>query len=158
MPNIWIAGFAMTDWQNIPDDIEQYQGFIYLIKRKDGKYGYIGKKNFWKIVKYKPLKGRKNKRYKKRETDWKSYWSSNTFLQKEVERLGEDKFERVILLVCDSKAMMSYFELYFQMRHRVLFSDYWLNGIINVRIGANSIQGHSKKCSEILNQIEKSVK
>jgi len=139
-------------WKNIPDDIEKYQGFVYIIRRKDGKYGYIGKKTFWKTIKLKPLKGKTNKRHRRKETDWKTYWSSNTFIQEDVKKIGEDEFERIILLPCVSKAMMSYFELYFQMKHHVLFDEYYLNGIINIRLGKNTID--KNEFLKILNGIE----
>ena len=144
----------MSEWQNIPDNIEDYQGFVYLIRRKDKAYSYIGKKNFWKIVRYPPLKGKKRIRKLKRETDWKDYWSSNTYLQKDVEKIGGERFERIILMPCENKAMMAYFELYYQMKHRVLFDDDYLNGIINVRLGGKAFENNKELFIKKLDEIE----
>ena len=139
-------------WLNIPDNIEDYQGFVYIIRRKDGSYAYIGQKNFWKTIKLPALKGRTkkekekrsklkgNKRHQLKETDWRNYWSSNTILQEDVKRLGEDAFIREILVCCSSKSVMSYLELYCQIKLNVLFDDYYLNGIVNVRLSANSLK------------------
>lgn len=35
----------MKEWNNVPEDITPYEGFVYIIT--DGKKYYIGKKSFW---------------------------------------------------------------------------------------------------------------
>ena len=38
----------MSEWKNVPKDLEKYQGFVYEIKNKMNCMSYIGSKNFWK--------------------------------------------------------------------------------------------------------------
>ena len=119
---------------NIPDE---YEGFVYLITNLTDGRMYIGKK----LAKFKttkpPLKGKKNKRRGYKESDWKTYWGSSDRLQADVAALGEDKFTREILYYCRSRAEMSYIEAREQFDRRVLESDNYYNGIINVRVGGS---------------------
>ena len=121
-------------WIGLPDDIEQYQGFVYLLEY--GRWKYVGKKNFWKIVRYPPLKGKKRVRLKRRETKWRDYrGSSEKFL--ELIAGHEHEVKRTILRLCKSKWEMSYHELKEQLERDVLYQDEYLNNIINVRLNAN---------------------
>jgi hypothetical protein len=124
----------ILSWEGVPKGIENYQGFVYIIHNpKTGKY-YIGKKNFWKVIKYPPLKGRKNKRHKRVESDWKDYWGSSEMLKKDIEKFGKDSFIRQIIKLCKDKWEMSYYELQKQMEFDVLFDKKAYNNIVNVRI------------------------
>ena len=118
----------------LPDDCE---GFVYLITNLKTKQKYIGKK----LAKFKttkpPLKGKKNKRRGKKESDWRDYWGSSDRLQADVAELGENNFTREILYLCRSRAEMSYIEAREQFDRRVLESDEYYNGIINVRVGGS---------------------
>jgi len=125
---------------------EEFIGFVYLITNKTTNKKYIGKK-LAKFIKTKPpLKGKKRKRRTLVESDWKDYWGSSENLQHDVVDLGPDNFTREILYLCTSKAEMSYLEAKEQFDRRVLESDEYYNGIINVRIGA------SKKLTEALSK------
>jgi hypothetical protein len=119
---------------SIPDE---YEGFIYLITNTTNNKKYIGKK----LAKFKttkpPLKGRKNKRRGYKESDWKEYWGSSDRLQADVEALGPENFTREILYFCTNRAEMSYIEAREQFDRRVLESDDYYNGIINVRVGGS---------------------
>ena len=53
--------------------------------------------------------------------------------------LGEDKFTREILYICKTRGVMSYLEAREQFERRVLESDEYYNGIINVRVGGSRI-------------------
>jgi len=118
----------------IPDE---YEGFVYLITNLTNGRKYIGKK----LAKFKttkpPLKGRKNKRRGYKESDWKDYWGSSDRLNEDVAELGEDNFTREILYLCKSRAEMSYIEAREQFDRRVLETDDYYNGIINVRVGGS---------------------
>ena len=124
----------MSGWTNIPENIEEYQGFIYIITSlRDNKY-YIGKKNFWRIQKLKPLKGHTRRRLKKVETDWQNYWSSGAYLLEDIEKYGYDSFIRTILKPCKNKWEMSYYEAKLQFERDVLLDERSYNGMINCRI------------------------
>ena len=122
--------------KEIPDDIE---GFVYIITNLTNNKKYIGKK----LAKFKttkpPLKGRKNKRRGHKESDWRDYWGSSDKLNEDVQALGTDKFTREILYYCNSRGLMSYLEAREQFERRVLESDDYYNGIINVRVGGSKI-------------------
>ena len=118
----------------IPDE---YEGFVYIITNLTDDRKYIGKK----LAKFKttkpPLKGKKNKRRGYKESDWKDYWGSSDKLLADVEKLGKDKFTREILYFCKSRGEMSYLEAREQFSRRVLETDEYYNGIINVRVGGS---------------------
>ena len=120
---------------SIPDE---YEGFVYLITNKTTDQKYIGKK----LAKFKttkpPLKGKKNKRRGFKESDWREYWGSSDRLNEDVKNLGEENFSREILYFCKSRAEMSYIEAREQFDRRVLETDEYYNGIINVRVGGSS--------------------
>ena len=121
------------------DTIEdEYEGFVYLITNKKTKQKYVGKK----LAKFKttkpPLKGKKNKRRGYKESDWREYWGSSDRLNEDVKNLGEKNFTREILYYCKSRAEMSYIEAREQFDRRVLETDEYYNGIINVRVGGSN--------------------
>ena len=122
--------------ETLPEDCE---AFVYLITNTTNNKKYIGKK----LAKFKktrpPLKGKKNKRRSKVESDWKDYWGSSEHLQQDVQQLGEDKFTREILYYCESRGIASYLEAREQFERRVLETDEYYNGIINVRVGGSKI-------------------
>ena len=78
-------------------------GFIYEIESLRTGQKYIGKKQMSTIRKMAPLKGRKNKRHKIVETDWKSYTGSCNILNEEIEQDGKHNFVFTILRLCSCK-------------------------------------------------------
>lgn len=120
--------------ETIPDE---YEGFVYLITNKKNGKKYIGKK----LAKFKttkpPLKGKKNKRRGYKESDWKDYWGSSDRLNEDVKTYGESNFTREILYLCKGRGEMSYIEAREQFDRRVLETDEYYNGIINVRVGGS---------------------
>lgn len=119
-------------WINVPENLEDHYGFIYLITNLSNGKMYVGKKQFWKIKKLPPLKGRKNKRHSKVESDWKSYYGSSKELLQDKDN-GDD-FLRVMIGYAGSKSELSYKELEAQMGLNVLSSSLFYNGIIHVRL------------------------
>jgi hypothetical protein len=126
----------------------EYEGFVYLITNKTTNCKYIGKK----LAKFKttkpPLKGKKNKRRGTKESDWKDYWGSSDRLNADVKKLGKDNFTREILYFCKSRGEMSYLEAREQFERRVLETDEYYNGIINVRVGGSSILRENLKAHQ----------
>ena len=120
----------------LPDDCE---AFVYLITNLTNDMKYVGKK----LAKFKttkpPLKGRKNKRRGTKESDWKAYWGSSDHLNNDVIELGEENFRREILYFCPTRGVASYLEAREQFERRVLETDDYYNGIINVRVGGSKI-------------------
>ncbi len=118
---------------------EGYIGFVYLITNLKTGQKYVGKK----LAQFKktkpPLKGRKLKRRSTVESDWREYYGSSDRLNADVQQLGPENFTREILYYCKSKAEMSYLEAREQFERRVLESDDYYNGIINVRVGGSNI-------------------
>ena len=108
-------------------------GFIYKITNLEtGKY-YIGKKAFFHNKKKKLTKkeiaeqtgpGRKaTTRVDQVDSGWKSYWGSSKELLADVKKLGEDKFERLILKFAKTKKQLTYYELESQILHNALFDS-----------------------------------
>ena len=121
---------------NLPEDCE---AIVYLITNKKNGMKYVGKKLAKRKVTRPPLKGKKNKRRSTKESDWRDYWGSNDHLLEDVAQLGKNKFTRQILYICNSRGAMSYLEAREQFERRVLESDEYYNGIINVRVGGSRI-------------------
>ena len=120
----------------MPDDVV---GFVYEITNTTNNRKYIGKK----LARFKrsrpPLKGRKNKRRYKVNSDWQDYYGSSDDLTIDVNRLGKDKFAREILFFCASKAELSYVEAREQFARKVLESNDYYNGHIRVRVHGKGI-------------------
>ena len=129
---------------SLPEDCV---GFVYNITNLISGRQYIGKKlaKFSKTT-YKTVKlkngNKKRKRIKgKIESDWKDYYGSNDALLKDVAELGTQNFRRDILYYCKSKAECSYVEAREQFSRRVLESDEYYNGHIQVRVHGSHIKG-----------------
>ena len=116
---------------------EGYIGFIYLITNLTNNRKYIGKKLSQFRRSRPPLKGKKNRRRYTVESDWRDYWGSSDKLLADVAQLGKEKFTREILYFCKSKSELSYIEAREQFDRRVLESDDYYNGIIDVKVGSS---------------------
>jgi len=90
-----------------------------------GKY-YIGKKNLWAKRTLPPLKGKKRKRKVIKESDWKSYMSSNQWIKEEASA-DVTSFKKKILQFCYSAKSLTYYELYWQFKYNVLADENSLN-------------------------------
>ena len=113
---------------------EEYQGFVYQLTEIHTDKKYIGKKNFWK-PKILPINRTRKRRVRTRvESDWKTYFSSSSQIQKLVEESGEEKFKREILKLCKTKGEMSYYEAKLQFENNVLFRDDYYNEFIGCRV------------------------
>lgn len=140
MSNQWI--YKGKPFDPTLDEIKEkgYVGFVYLITHHESGIKYIGQKKLTKIVKLAPLKGQKRKRKETRFSDWPKYWSSSEKLKELHKKDGPEAFTREILHICSGKAIMNYIETKMQFDHEVLFSDEYLNGIVNCRINTTQIK------------------
>ena len=138
----WYWSYKGEIVEELPQDCE---AFVYLITNLIDSKKYVGKKLAKFKTTKKPLKGRKNKRRGTKESDWKTYWGSSENLISDIKALGEDKFTREILYYCPSRGVASYLEAQEQFERKVLETDEYYNGIINVRIGGSNILKESLK-------------
>jgi len=117
---------------SLDDMPEETYGFIYKISNKiTGQY-YIGKKQVVSVRKKnfgkKKLSTITDKRVKKyemvsKESDWKTYRSSNSV----VKSWNEDEIQLEILRFCKSKKSLTYYELHEQFYYNVLADTNSLN-------------------------------
>ena len=135
--------FENSPVEQLPEDCV---GFVYLITNLTSGRKYIGKKlakfskTTYKVVKLKNGKKKRKKIRGKIDSDWQTYYGSNTELNRDVEQLGTENFTRQILYYCKSKAECSYVEAREQFRHQVLESDDYYNGHIQVRVHGSHIK------------------
>ena len=117
---------------------EDCVGFVYLITNMLTGRKYVGKKlakfskTTYKTVKLKNGTKKKKKIRGKIDSDWQTYYGSSPNLQADIDTLGTDKFTREILYYCKSKAETSYIEAREQFDRKVLESDEYYNGHIQV--------------------------
>ena len=124
---------------------EDCVGFVYLITNITTDRKYIGKKlakfskTTQRTVKLKNGTKKKKKIRTKVDSDWQDYYGSSPELSKDVESQGKDNFKREILYYCKSKSECSYIEAREQFSRRVLESQDWYNGHIQVRVHGSHI-------------------
>lgn len=125
---------------------EDCVGFVYLITNKLTSRKYIGKKlakfskTTYKTVKLKNGNKKKKKIRSKIDSDWQLYYGSSPELSKDIELLGTENFTREILYYCKSKSECSYIEAREQFARKVLESDDYYNGHIQVRVHGSHIK------------------
>lgn len=100
----------MTHWENVPEDIEDWYGFVYMIINKQTNQKYIGRKYFHS---YK--KGKRSK-----ESDWATYTSSSKELNDAIKNEGLDNFAFIILAVFKTRQEVNYAEVEEQITRNVL--------------------------------------
>ena len=124
---------------------EECIGFVYLITNNITGRKYIGKKlakfrkTTYKTIKLKNGTKKKKKIRSKIDSDWREYYGSSDLLLKDIQTLGVENFTREILYYCTSKAELSYLEAREQFDRKVLETDDYYNGIINLRVGGSKL-------------------
>jgi hypothetical protein len=125
---------------------EDCVGFVYIITNLTNNRKYIGKKlaKFSKTT-YKTVKLKNGTKKKKRirskiDSDWQEYYGSSVELTADIAKLGQDNFKREILYYCKSKSECSYIEAREQFTQKVLESDDYYNGHIQVRVHGSHIK------------------
>ncbi len=135
--------FQGTAIEALPEDCV---GSVYEIVNLTNGRKYIGKKlakfsrTTQRTVKLKNGSKKKKKIRTKVDSDWRDYYGSSPELTRDVEQLGKDNFTREILFFCKSKSECSYIEAREQFSRRVLESDDYYNGHIQVRVHGSHIK------------------
>lgn len=124
----------ITESSDMPDSVF---GFVYKITNKNTGQYYIGKKQVVSIRKRKfgkkeiaLLEDKRMKKYEyvTKESDWKTYRSSNEIVKKWFnDDTTETDCELEILRFCSNKKSLTYYELQEQFSHDVLGDELALN-------------------------------
>lgn len=114
-------------------------GFVYLIENHNTQKSYIGKKFFWSVRRIKQ-KNKKNRKVVKQESDWKTYYGSNSELKEDLEKYGYDNVTRTILHICESKGECAYLETKEQFDRNVLLDESYYNSWISAKITKNHVK------------------
>jgi hypothetical protein len=128
--------------EELPEDCV---GFVYIITNTTSGRKYIGKKlakfskTTYKTVKLKNGTKKKKKIRSKIDSDWQEYYGSSPNLTKDIDTLGKAHFHREILHYCSSKSQTSYLEAKEQFERKVLETEDYYNGHIQVRVHGSHI-------------------
>ena len=121
------------EFRTIEDFPSDVIGFVYKITNIcDGRI-YVGRKILYnKLTKLltkreiteweKPGRVPKKKKVVK-ESNWQEYWGSSDKIKEDLKTMGEECFNREILVLCKNKKQLSYYEVYWQMKLDVLAID-----------------------------------
>lgn len=116
-------------------------GFIYKVNHIPSGKSYIGKKVLFFNVKKKLTKkeiaeqsgpGRKaTTKVVKKESDWKSYYGSESYIKNIIKEGKQDEFTREILQLVYDKKLLTYYECKYLFVNEVLENpDKWINSNI----------------------------
>lgn len=121
-------------WENIPEDITPYVGMFYEVQELDTGMIYLGIKRYWKKVRMKPLKGKKRKRIKMMESDWKTYNTSSKIMQEKLIK-NPGNYRKIIKKNCLSITELKCEEAYEQL-HCYLSGNWHMlyNQVIHLRV------------------------
>ena len=98
---------------------EEWFGFVYRITELNTGRMYLGKKQFFSNL-TKAVKGRKNRKHYKKESNWRKYTSSSTELNKAIELYGKENYRFQIISLHKTKGSLHYREVELQIMEDVL--------------------------------------
>ena len=129
MYNMWL--YKDKEINSIEDMPADTFGFVYLVTHTPSGKKYLGKKQLISNRTLPPLKGSKRKRKIQKESDWKTYYGSQSEV-KQLVKESKDKLEfvREILIFTSTKKQLTYFETKLQFVNEVLENDEYLNSNI----------------------------
>jgi hypothetical protein len=125
----------VEDLINTPEfDITEYYGYVYLTMHSKSNRSYIGKKAFQhtttkklgkkELTEIPVTRGKRpTKKTVVKESDWKTYYGSNT----EVKSLPKEELTRMVLRLCKSKKELTYYETKYLFDYNVLENDMYMN-------------------------------
>lgn len=140
-------------------DIDNQEGFIYLITNKINGMKYIGRKYLWARSR-KKVPGRVYRKRTKKESDWKTYWGSCEPLHADYFKYGIENFEREILSIHARRADVCYEEAAAQFAHDVLRAKDSDGNFIyyNTNIGSKYFRRSDESYDAAAEKISKSLK
>jgi len=115
-------------------NIDDYCGYVYMTCHDLTGRRYIGKKVFHhtttkklgkkELIEIPVTRGKRpTKKTVVKESDWKTYYGSNT----EVKLLPKDEMVRIVLRLCKTKKELTYYETKFLFDYNVLENDTYMN-------------------------------
>lgn len=110
-------GREVNSVEDMPDGTV---GFVYRVTHQPSGKHYIGKKVLYFNRTLPPLKGKKRRRRVVKESDWKTYYGSNTTIKQMIKEEKSDEFTREILVFVNRKKMLTYYETKFLFTEGVL--------------------------------------
>ena len=113
--------------KSIKDMPKDSYGFVYEVTHIPTGKKYLGKKVLQFNRTLPPLKGTKRKRKVVKESDWLTYYGSHPEITTLIKEGKSLEFEREIIIFTNSKKLLTYFEIKYQMIKEVLESDDYLN-------------------------------
>lgn len=110
---------------------ENTYGFVYMTTHKPTGKSYIGKKILYytkkvklgkkELAQYEGVVGRRpSYKLAVKESDWLTYYGSQTDIKRLLLEGKKDEFERTILKVVPNKKLLTYFETKYQFIYQVL--------------------------------------
>jgi hypothetical protein len=116
----WSACMDLGHWEFPHEfDIAEWFGFIYRIIEIPTGRSYVGKKQFFSN-RTKAVKGRKNRKHFKKESDWRKYTGSSIELNKSIEANGKEQYKFLIESLHKTKGSLHYQEVLTQITENVL--------------------------------------
>jgi len=110
---------TLTNWENVPENIDDWYGFLYVITNLKTGQKYIGRKNFHSYTKVK-VPGKKRRKSVVKESDWQKYKSSSPYIKEQIKLIGEENLRFEILKTFKTRSGLYYSEVEAQIKNEVL--------------------------------------
>lgn len=137
----------MWTYQNTPiNNIDDFPtgtfGFIYITTHVPTGKRYLGKKYLYhtttkklgkkELAEQPKTRGRaKTTKQVIKESNWKTYYGSEQFIENAIKNNQHNEFTREIIYLVPNKKLLTYYETKYQFIYEVLESDNWMNTNIN---------------------------
>ena len=127
MSSHWL--YKKKVFKEVPEGIF---GFVYLITNLKSNKKYVGRKYFYSVRRIK-VKGKKNRKVIRKESNWRIYTGSNKDLSSDIEKIGIKNFKFEILILTETKGQTNYLEENIQHKMNVLTNKSYYNSSIGSR-------------------------
>jgi hypothetical protein len=123
--------FQHTAAEVVPEDLDGYYGFVYIITELETGKKYIGRKYLTKS-KTKQVKGKRKRTRVK--SDWEDYYGSNAELLNRIKENGKEGYIREIIHLCKTRSETSYWETWEIFNRHALLNDGYYNAWVTCKI------------------------